>query len=61
MNHNVNLWHAGYLICDPYEGFNLHRDPQVENRCFRATLSVLAFPLELDNVSCKDDCEFRQV
>lgn len=31
MAHNVNIWHAGYLIYDPYEREVGGRNPQVEN------------------------------
>ena len=29
MNHTIDIWYAGYLICNPQSGW----DPQVENHC----------------------------
>lgn len=31
MNHNVNIWYAGYLISDPQSGHS----PQIESCCSR--------------------------
>ena len=56
-NNNIDIWYAGYLICNPNKMVTLSQrgcDPQVENHCFKLiygyiflkSQTLLAFYLE---------------